>query len=53
MDHPGVGLNTTSEHTGTERYLAPELVQNESVHPGTASDVFALGCVGLEVESQS
>jgi serine/threonine protein kinase len=53
IDHPAVGLNTTSEHTGTERYLSPELVQSDEVHPTTASDVFALGCIGLEVKSQS
>jgi serine/threonine protein kinase len=43
-------LNTTSEHTGTERYLAPELVMSETtVYPTTQSDVYALGCLGLEV----
>lgn len=43
-------MTTTSEHTGTSRYLAPELIASEhSVHPTTASDVYALGCLGLEV----
>jgi serine/threonine protein kinase len=44
------GMTTTSEHTGTERYLAPELVSSETtVYPTTQSDVYALGCLGLEV----
>jgi serine/threonine protein kinase len=43
-------MTTTSEHTGTTRYLAPELVASEeSVPPTLASDVYALGCLGLEV----
>jgi serine/threonine protein kinase len=46
----GSGLTTTSEHTGTTRYLAPELVTSEeSVPPTLASDLYALGCLGLEV----
>lgn len=47
-------MTTTSEHTGTTRYLAPELVMSEeSVAPTLASDVYALGCLGLEVRSHS
>jgi serine/threonine protein kinase len=43
-------MTTTSEHTGTTRYLAPELVASEdNVYPTTESDVYALGCLGLEV----
>jgi serine/threonine protein kinase len=43
-------MTTTSEHTGTTRYLAPELVASEeNVDPTTESDVYALGCLGLEV----
>ena len=43
-------MNTTSEHTGTARYLAPELAAtDETGYPTTASDVYALGCLGLEV----
>lgn len=50
FDEPGSGLTTTTEHTGTERYLAPELVLGDiEAHPTTASDVYALGCLGLEV----
>lgn len=50
LEDESTGLTTTSEHTGTSRYLAPELVAGEhSVHPTTASDVYALGCLGLEV----
>jgi serine/threonine protein kinase len=43
------GLTTTTEHTGTERYLAPELVTSNLPTPTTASDIYALGCLGLEV----
>jgi serine/threonine protein kinase len=42
-------MTTTTEHTGTERYLAPELVTSNLPTPTTASDVYALGCLGLEV----
>lgn len=41
---------TTSQHTGTERYLSYELVTAEDIcQPTTASDVYALACIGLEV----
>jgi serine/threonine protein kinase len=43
-------MTTTTEHAGTERYLAPELVMaDDGGRPTTASDVYALGCIGLEV----
>ena len=43
-------MTTTTHHTGTERYLAYELVSaGEDARPTTASDVYALGCIGLEV----
>lgn len=42
-------MTTTTEHTGTERYLAPELVTSNIPTPTSASDVYALGCLGLEV----
>ena len=42
------GLTTTSAHTGTERYLSYELLEETCV-PTTASDVYALACTGLEV----
>lgn len=45
------GMTTTSEHTGTERYLAPELITSHYSRPMAASDVYALGCIGLEVRS--
>ena len=46
------GMTTTSEHTGTARYLAPELVASDtSVPPTFPSDVYALGSIGLEVSS--
>jgi hypothetical protein len=42
-------MTTTSPHTGTDRYLAYELLEAEAVPPTTASDIHALGCIGLEV----
>lgn len=54
LEEESTGLTTISEHTGTTRYLAPELVAGEnSVHPTTASDVYALGCLGLEVSTST
>ncbi|PVF94193.1 kinase-like protein [Serendipita vermifera] len=41
------GLTTTTAHTGTERYLAPELVMSVT-RPTRESDVYAMGCVGLK-----
>jgi serine/threonine protein kinase len=46
-----VGLNTTTTHTGTVRYLAHELVVDEKPLPTEASDVHAIGCIGLDVSS--
>jgi serine/threonine protein kinase len=44
------GFTTTSMHTGTTRYLSYELVDEDGRLPPTmASDVHALGCVGMEV----
>lgn len=44
------GLTTTSDHTGTERYLAYELVVSDELHlPTTFSDIHALACIGYEV----
>jgi serine/threonine protein kinase len=52
LEEGNSGMTTTSEHTGTTRYLAPELVSSEdTVYPTAASDVYALGCLGLEVSS--
>jgi hypothetical protein len=42
-------MTTTSPHTGTDRYLAYELLDTEAVAPTKASDIHALGCIGLEV----
>ncbi|KIM28063.1 hypothetical protein M408DRAFT_24081 [Serendipita vermifera MAFF 305830] len=43
------GMTTTSEYAGTARYLAPEIVASEINSPPTlASDVYALGSLGLE-----
>jgi serine/threonine protein kinase len=50
LEQASTGLTTTSEHTGTARYLAPELVASDTtVYPTLASDVYALGCLGLDV----
>jgi len=50
LEQGSTGLTTTSEHTGTARYLAPELVASDTtVYPTLASDVYALGCLGLDV----
>ncbi|KIM23161.1 hypothetical protein M408DRAFT_28073 [Serendipita vermifera MAFF 305830] len=50
LEEKDTGFTTTSEHTGTERYLAPELVTSEStVYPTVRSDIYALGCLGMEI----
>ncbi|PVF94196.1 kinase-like protein [Serendipita vermifera] len=49
LSEGATGLTTTTAHTGTERYLAPELVKSRDVcHPTRESDVYAMGCVGLK-----
>jgi serine/threonine protein kinase len=49
MDEGSSGMTTTAYHTGTQRYLAYELVTaGEEAIPTTASDIYAVGCVGLE-----
>lgn len=47
------GMTTTSSHTGTIRYLSYELVSEdyEDLRLTTASDVYALACVGMEVST--
>jgi serine/threonine protein kinase len=43
-------LRLTFSLQGTERYLAPELLLSEDGEkPSCPSDIYALGCVGLEV----
>jgi len=50
LDEGSTGMTTTTSHTGTERYLAYELVMaGEDARPTTASDIHAVGCIGLEV----
>ncbi|KAG8838573.1 hypothetical protein FRB91_007549, partial [Serendipita sp. 411] len=39
---------TTSDHTGTPRYLSYELVRGDISYPDKGSDIFSVGCVGLE-----
>ncbi|KIM28485.1 hypothetical protein M408DRAFT_69893, partial [Serendipita vermifera MAFF 305830] len=49
LEEGSSGMTTTSIHTGTERYLAYELVvSGDEAHPTTASDIHAMGCIGLE-----
>ncbi|KIM30182.1 hypothetical protein M408DRAFT_56274, partial [Serendipita vermifera MAFF 305830] len=49
LEEGSSGMTTTSVHTGTERYLARELVVGgDEACPTTASDVHAMGCIGLE-----
>ena len=44
------GLNTTTIHCGTARYMALELLNPDLEAPRTiASDTHAMGCMGLEV----
>jgi serine/threonine protein kinase len=46
------GMTTTSSHTGTTRYLSYELVSDgddDDPKPTTASDVYALACIGMQV----
>ncbi|PVF98961.1 kinase-like protein [Serendipita vermifera] len=43
------GLTTTTVHTGTDRYLAPEFfTSSEVIIPTPESDIYAFGCVGLK-----
>jgi serine/threonine protein kinase len=50
LDEGSNGMTTSAAHSGSERYLALELVNgDELVYPTTASDVYAAGCIGLEV----
>jgi len=50
LDEGSSGMTTTTHHTGTVRYLAYELVlAGEDAMPTTASDIYAVGCIGLEV----
>ena len=50
MEQGHSGMTTTSAHTGTDRYLAYELVVSAGhAVPTAASDIYATGCIGLEV----
>lgn len=49
-EHGHTGLTTTSAFSGTVRYLSNELcIASDDRVPTTASDIHAVGCVGLEV----
>jgi serine/threonine protein kinase len=65
-DSAPTGMTTTSSHTGTTRYLSYELVsrkdddaeepddeKSENTKPTTASDVYALACIGVQVSVSS
>lgn len=43
-----INMSTRSAHTGTPLYLSYELANGDS-SPTQASDIHALGCVGMEV----
>jgi serine/threonine protein kinase len=45
------GMTTSSSHTGTTRYLSYEMISDDDNDPKltTASDVYALACIGMEV----
>jgi hypothetical protein len=46
-----VGATPTPVHTSTMRYLPYELiVAEDTVTPTKASDIYALGCLALEVK---
>lgn len=50
LEEGNTGMTTTSAYTGTERYLAYELVTaQEDAIPTTETDIYATGCIGLEV----
>jgi serine/threonine protein kinase len=57
QEHGHTGMTTASSHTGTVRYLSYELVacgdddgdDNDDPKPTTASDIWALACIGIEV----
>ena len=52
LEEGNSGMTTTTPHTGTDRYLAYELVMTGDASVlSTASDVYALGCLGLHVSS--
>ncbi|KIM20361.1 hypothetical protein M408DRAFT_308164 [Serendipita vermifera MAFF 305830] len=48
LERGSTGTTTTSAHSGTDRYKAPELITKLNAKPTVASDVYALGCIGLE-----
>lgn len=49
-EHLEEAMTTIASSTGTVRYLAHELVDSdEDQPPTTASDIYAVGCIGLEV----
>lgn len=51
------GLTTTTEHVGTLRYSAPEILATETddagYKPTLSSDIFSLGCVVYKVRHRA
>lgn len=47
LSEESTGFTTTTAHTGTTRYLSYELIATDT-YPTSASDVYAVGCLGLE-----
>jgi serine/threonine protein kinase len=47
------GMTTAYSHTGAIRYMSRELVAGDldDPKPTTASDVYALACLGMEVSA--
>jgi serine/threonine protein kinase len=45
------GMTTTSGHTGVVRYMSYELIIDSDPKPTTASDVYALACIGMQVST--
>ncbi|KAH7322358.1 kinase-like domain-containing protein [Rhizoctonia solani] len=42
-------LSSSSPLAGTMRYMSPELLDPDSARPSTAADMWAYGCVALEI----
>jgi serine/threonine protein kinase len=47
------GMATTAGHTGVVRYMSYELLTDDDSEPKptTASDVYALACIGMQVST--
>ncbi|KAG8913517.1 hypothetical protein FRC00_002235 [Tulasnella sp. 408] len=52
LEEEGTGLTTSTGLKGTVRYYSPELVLEPDVRHSLQSDIWAWGCLTLEVQSQ-